>query len=73
MALAAEFVEILVCPVSREPLVYFENGHGEFREPFLFCPASKLRYRIESDVPVLLADEAEQVDDATARELSQAS
>ena len=57
--LAPDLLDLLVCPKSRQPLVYFPEGDG-----FLLCPASRLRYRIERGVPVLLIDEA--------RELSQA-
>lgn len=63
MALSPELLEILVCPESKEELIYFES------EGFLFCPASKLKYRIEDDIPVMLIDEAERLDDAQASEL----
>jgi uncharacterized protein YbaR (Trm112 family) len=63
MALDPRLLEILVCPRSRAPLVYFEA------EEFLFCPESRLRYRIEDGVPVMLVEEAEEVDEGTAREL----
>ena len=58
--LAAELLDILVCPKSKAPLVYFpkgENGDDE-RAEFLLCPASRLRYRIDDGVAVLLVDEA---------------
>ncbi len=55
MPLARELLDLLVCPKSKQPLVYFE------REGFLLCPASRLRYRIDDDVPVLLVDEATEV------------
>jgi len=55
MALARELLDVLVCPKSKEPLVYFEA------EGFLLCPASRLRYRIEQGVPVLLVEEATEV------------
>jgi uncharacterized protein YbaR (Trm112 family) len=45
-------VDQLVCPTSKQPLVYFEA------EDFLLCPSSRLRYRIDGGVPVLLVDEA---------------
>ena len=63
MALDPELLEILVCPESKEPLLYFEA------EGFLFCPASRLKYRIEDDIPVMLIEEAERVDEATAQAL----
>ncbi len=63
MALSPELLEILVCPESKEELVYFEA------ENFLFCPASKLKFRIEDDIPVMLIDEAERLDESQASEL----
>jgi uncharacterized protein YbaR (Trm112 family) len=63
MALNSWLREILVCPESKKPLVFFEE------EGFLFCPASRLRYRIEDEIPVLLVEEAERVDEQQADEL----
>jgi hypothetical protein len=53
--LPAALTEILVCPKSKQPLIYFEA------EGFLLCPASRLQYRIEGDVPVLLIEEAREL------------
>jgi uncharacterized protein YbaR (Trm112 family) len=58
--LPKELVDILVCPKSKAPLVYFprgEQGHDE-ASAFLVCPTSRLRYRIEAGVPVMLVEEA---------------
>ena len=55
MPLAPELLDVLVCPKSKQPLVYFQA------EGFLLCPASRLRYRVDNDVPVLLVDEAAEV------------
>ena len=63
MALARELLDVLVCPKSKEPLVYFEA------EGFLLCPASRLRYRIEEGVPVLLVEEAIEVAPAEVERL----
>lgn len=63
MALDPELLEILVCPESKRPLIYFEQ------EEFLFCPDSKLKYRVEDGIPVMLIDEAERLSDEEAREL----
>ncbi|MGE0868703.1 MAG: Trm112 family protein [Kofleriaceae bacterium] len=62
--LAPELVALLVCPTSKQPLVYFPRGEADQNEAeaFLLCPAAKLRYRLERGVPVLLAEEAETVD-----------
>jgi uncharacterized protein YbaR (Trm112 family) len=43
--------------------VYFES------ENFLFCPESRLKYRIEDDIPVMLIEEAERVSEAEAAAL----
>ena len=53
--LSADLLSVLVCPKSKQPLIYFE------REAFLLCPTSRLRYRIEAGVPVLLVEEAVEV------------
>ena len=63
MPLSEQLVEKLACPQSKQPLIYFAD------EGFLLCPASKLKYRIEDDIPVLLVEEAESVDDATVATL----
>jgi uncharacterized protein len=64
MPLPPELLELLVCPKSKQPLVYFES------ERFLFCASSMLKYRIDNDVPVLLVDEAVAVDAADAAVLA---
>ena len=63
MALDPLLLEILVCPESKKRLLYFE------KEGFLFCPDSRLKYRIEDDVPVMLVEEAERLDEADAAAL----
>ncbi len=63
MTLQNWFTELLVCPESKEALVYFEE------ESFLFCPGSRLKYRIEDDIPVLLVEEAERLDEEAAAAL----
>jgi uncharacterized protein len=60
MPLARELLDVLVCPKSKQPLVYFES------DSFLFCPASNLKYRIDNGVPVLLVEEASPVPDGEA-------
>jgi uncharacterized protein YbaR (Trm112 family) len=56
--LAPSFLAQLVCPVSHGKLIYFPD------DQVLVCPASKLRYRIENDYPVMLPDEAQKLSDA---------
>lgn len=61
--LPADLLTILACPKSQRPLIYFPRGEGNTStEPaFLLCPASRLRYRIEAGVPVMLVEEAEEL------------
>ena len=56
--LPAELLEILVCPKSKAKLLYFPRGESDSGDGFLLCPTSRLRYRIENDVPVMLVEEA---------------
>ena len=56
--LSKALTDVLVCPKSKQPLLDFSD------QGFLVCPASRLQYRIEEGVPVLLIEEA--------RELTQA-
>ena len=58
MALDAKLLEILACPEDKGPLLYFED------EDSLYNPRLKRRYRIQDDIPIMLIDEAETVDDA---------
>ena len=63
MPLDPELLEILVCPESRKPLLYFEDEH------FLFCPDSRLKYRVEDGIPVMLVEEAERLSEEEGRAL----
>lgn len=58
--LPSDLVAVLACPQSKKGLIYFPKGEENVDETtaFLFCPASRLRYRIESGVPVMLVEEA---------------
>ena len=58
--LPTELLDVLVCPRSKAPLVYFPRGEADDDEAngFLLSPTSKLRYRIEAGVPVMLVEEA---------------
>jgi uncharacterized protein YbaR (Trm112 family) len=61
--LAATLVDVLVCPKSKRPMIYFPRGEHDRDEAdaVLVCPASRLAYRIEAGVPVLLVDEAREL------------
>jgi uncharacterized protein len=62
-ALPAELLEILVCPQSKAALVYIHarDASDPAGGDFLLCPTSRLKYRIEAGVPVMLVDEAEEL------------
>lgn len=63
MALDPKLLEILACPKDKGPLLYFAD------EDCLYNPRLRMKYRITDDIPVMLIDEAEIVDDAEAGRL----
>ena len=58
MALDPLLLEILACPEDKGPLLYFAD------EDSLYNPRLHRRYAIRDDIPIMLIDEAETVDDA---------
>jgi uncharacterized protein YbaR (Trm112 family) len=58
MTLDPKLLEILACPEDKGPLLYFED------ESALYNPRLQRRYAIKDDIPIMLIDEAETVDDA---------
>jgi uncharacterized protein YbaR (Trm112 family) len=68
MPLSPELLAILVCPESKQPLLHIPAGADGAGES-LFCPASRLRYRVEDGIPVMLIEEAERLDEAGADRL----
>lgn len=58
MALDQKLLDILVCPDDRGTLLYLED------EAILYNPRTRRRYEIRDDIPVMLVDEAIEVDDA---------
>jgi len=58
MALAPQLLEILACPEDKGSLLYFEDENS------LYNPRLRLRYSITDDIPVMLVDKADSVDDA---------
>ncbi|HZA77702.1 MAG TPA: Trm112 family protein [Acidimicrobiales bacterium] len=58
MALDPQLLEILACPEDKGPLLYFAD------EDTLYNPRLKRRYAVREDIPIMLIDEAETVDDA---------
>jgi uncharacterized protein YbaR (Trm112 family) len=64
MALDAKLLEILACPEDKGPLLYFEDENA------LYNPRLKRRYEVRDDIPIMLIDEAETVDDAEDQRLT---
>ena len=64
MALDPMLLEILACPEDKGPLLYFED------EGTLYNPRLKRRYEVRDDIPNMLIDEAETVDDAEHERLT---
>jgi uncharacterized protein YbaR (Trm112 family) len=58
MALDPKLLDILACPEDKGPLLYFAA------ERFLYNPRLKRKYRVDDDVPVMLIEEATQVNAA---------
>ena len=65
MALDPKLLEILACPEDKGPLLYFDD------ESALYNPRLKRRYRVQDDIPIMLIDEAESVDDAEHARLTE--
>ena len=63
MALDAKLLEILACPEDKGPLLYFED------EQSLYNPRLQRRYAVRDDIPIMLIDEADSVDDTEHRRL----
>lgn len=60
-------LEILVCPVTKAPLV-FDRSRNE-----LLCKASRLAYPIRDGIPVMIEEEARQLSEEEAEQLKDAS
>ncbi len=52
-----KLLEILVCPVTKGPLTYDEDAQE------LISEKAQLAYPIRDGIPIMLADEARQLDD----------
>ena len=50
-----EFVDLLVCPQSKQPLIYVEGSQE------LWGKASELAYPIRDEIPILLVEESRQL------------
>ncbi len=57
MAISKELLEILACPKCKGDIRLDESRNG------LICDNCKLLYHIKDDIPVMLIDEAEKIED----------
>jgi uncharacterized protein YbaR (Trm112 family) len=55
LQITQELLEILVCPLCKSEL-FFDEKNSE-----LICYESKLAYKIEDDIPVMLVDKARKI------------
>ncbi len=55
MTVSERLLEILVCPLCKEPLDQVETNND------LQCGACQLRFPVRNDIPVMLVDEAEKL------------
>jgi uncharacterized protein YbaR (Trm112 family) len=57
VTLDPRLLEILACPDDKGPLLYIES------DSVLYNPRLHRRYAVDGDIPVMLVDEADDVDD----------
>jgi uncharacterized protein len=58
-----KLLEILVCPVTKGPLIYDKSGQE------LVSKSARLAYPIRNDIPVMLEEEARKLSDAEYEKL----
>jgi uncharacterized protein YbaR (Trm112 family) len=64
VALDPQLLEILACPEDKGPLLYFVD------ESSLYNPRLKRRYAVRDDIPIMLIDEAETVNETEHERLT---
>ena len=64
MTLDPLLLEVLACPVDKEPLLWFAD------EEILYNPRLRKSYPVVDDVPVLLVDDASDVEEAEHQRLT---
>ena len=57
MALDPELLEILACPQCKQPVEASED------QKWLICRQCRLRYQVKDDIPIMLVDEAQPLED----------
>ena len=63
MPLESALLQILVCPIDKSALLYFED------EAILYNPRLHRAYRIENGIPMMLAQQAKPVADEEHKRL----
>jgi uncharacterized protein YbaR (Trm112 family) len=58
MTLSQQLLDVLACPRDHGPLYYLAD------EDALYNPRLRCRYPIRDDIPIMLVDESETVDEA---------
>lgn len=51
-----KLLDVLVCPVCKGPLVYLKDANE------LICKGDRLAYPIRDDIPIMLEEEARELD-----------
>jgi uncharacterized protein YbaR (Trm112 family) len=57
MTINKELLEVLACPACKQDIRLNETEDG------LICDNCKLRYPVKDDIPVMLVEEAEKLED----------
>lgn len=57
MSLSKELIEILACPKCKQDIELSDDGK------WIICKFCKLKYPIKDDIPVMLIDEAEAINE----------
>ncbi|MGH9045030.1 MAG: Trm112 family protein [Acidimicrobiales bacterium] len=64
MSLDPLLIEVLACPQDKGPLLYFQD------EDLLYNQRLRRAYKVVDEIPVMLIDEATDVDDAEHERLT---
>lgn len=63
MKLSSDLLKILVCPVSKKPLVYDQENNQ------LISPEAKLAYPIINGIPIMLKEEAKPISEDSIKKI----
>jgi len=56
MTISKELLDILVCPKCKGDIILLDDETG------FVCPACSLKYPVRDGIPIMLVDEAEEID-----------